>query len=101
MYIIPTSQEILLLTYLESWPKSKPIQFNLKPDEETTNEISLDIPEQIPEKEYNVKILFDFDQENLPSIEKKLVLTIISSENLGNLITNGDFESPARESQNY
>ena len=83
----------------ESWPEPKPIKFSLKPNEETIKEIPIEIPESIPEQEYQVKILFDFDKENLPKIEKQIVLTVISPENLGNLVTNGDFESPARQSQ--
>ncbi len=70
------------------------IRFSLKPEEETTMEIPIDIPAQIREKEYDVNVLLVFDLKTLPVIEKHAILTVISQNNLGNLLPNGDFESP-------
>ena len=75
----------------------EPIRFSLKPQEETSMEIPLDIPTEAPEKDYDVNIILVFDLEKLPAVEKHAVLTVISWENLGNLMVNGDFESPPEQ----
>jgi hypothetical protein len=79
----------------DNWTKLKPLEFNLKPQEKILKEIPVNITEDIPEKNYDIKIALDFDSEKLPTIEKHAIITVISPEKLGNLIVNGDFESPS------
>ncbi len=89
----------IIINLPEIWPKINPIKFSLKPSEETTREILLDIPSGIPEKDYEINVILDFDQEKLPTIEKQAVLTVISPKELGNLVVNGDFESPVGQNR--
>ena len=76
------------------WPAIKPISFRLEAEKTQIREIELDIPTDISDKDYTAKVIFDFDREKLPQVDKPVVLSVISPQFLGNLISNGDFESP-------
>ena len=84
----------------QNWPPNQSVPFKLKPGQNVTIEIPVNIPKDISDKDYSIKVLFKYDWEKLPLIEKPAVLSVISTENLGNLITNGDFESPAEAGKN-
>ena len=75
----------------------KTMRFSLRPQEETVMEIPLDIPAATPEREYDVNVVVVFDLEKLPAIDKHAILNIASPDSLGNLMPNGDFESPPEE----
>jgi hypothetical protein len=78
-----------------SWPAREPIAFSLQPAEDGVFRIALSVPKEIEVKDYPVKIAVAFDGERrLPRIEKPVVLSVISPEMLGNLMPNGDFETP-------
>ncbi len=76
------------------WPAVKPIPFRLDKEKTEIQEIELSIPKDISDKDYNAKAIFNFDWEKLPQIVKLVVLSVISPESLGNLMPNGDFETP-------
>ena len=56
------------------------------------------MPRTATASDYDVKLSFDFKWDKLPAVEKELVLSVLSPDMVGNLMPNGDFESPARGS---
>ncbi len=84
----------------KDWSPNQSIPFKLNPGQNETIEIPINIPKNVPDKDYNIKVSFKYDREKLPLIEKPVVLSAISPENLGNLMTNGDFESPPEPEKN-
>ncbi len=76
------------------WPELKPIPFRIETKKEQIYEIEPAIPKDISDKDYTAKVIFNFDWEKLPQIDKPIVLSVISPQSLGNLMPNGDFETP-------
>ncbi len=82
------------VTVPADWPAVSPVSFRLEAQQKKTHDIEITIPDDIPDKDYTIDFKFNFDWEKLPQIDKPVVLSIISPEALGNLMPNGDFESP-------
>jgi hypothetical protein len=78
----------------EGWPARGPVAFSLQQGEEEVREIALAVPMDIEARDYLARAVLRFDWEKLPAIEKPVVLSVISSDMLGNLLANGDFEAP-------
>ncbi|MBM4049913.1 MAG: hypothetical protein FJ279_32860, partial [Planctomycetes bacterium] len=78
----------------QGWPAPKPMPLSLAPGKAEVREVALAIPKNAEPKDYPVKVAFTFDLKKLPAIEKPAVLSVISADMLGNLMPNGDFETP-------
>jgi len=78
----------------EGWPKQEPQGFTLPPGSDLTGRVALTVPATVPPADYTTTLTFRFDAKNLPAVEKPAVISVISPETLGNLIANGDFETP-------
>jgi hypothetical protein len=76
------------------WPKQEPQAFTLPPNSDLTGRIGLSVPEETTPADYPASLTFRFDSDILPAVEKLVVLSAISPDTLGNLIANGDFETP-------
>jgi len=78
----------------EGWPTPAPVTIALRPGAEEVRQVAVPIPADAAASDYTVKALFGFDWSKLPRVEKPLVLSVISPDMLGNLLPNGDFETP-------
>ncbi|NQT15151.1 MAG: hypothetical protein HQ582_20515, partial [Planctomycetes bacterium] len=78
----------------EGWPAGEPIWFSLAPGEDDVFPLKLLAPESVADDDFAAKVAFRFDSRSLPEIDKPVVLSVISPDALGNLMPNGDFETP-------
>ncbi len=78
----------------QGWPQQEPQEFNLPPGSDLTGQVGLPIPASIQPADYPAVLSFHFDVDGLPDVEKPVVLSVISPSTLGNLIDNGNFETP-------
>ena len=93
VYDRPLSGEVRLQPP-EGWPAGRPIRFSLAPGENDVFPLRLLAPESVADDDFAAKVAFRFDAKDLPEIDKPVVLSIISPDALGNLMPNGDFETP-------
>ena len=70
------------------------LAFSLEAGETKVCDLPVVLPDDIEARDYTVKVVCRFDWQKLPQIEKPVVLAVISSDMLGNLMPNGDFETP-------
>ena len=82
------------VTVPAGWPEVEPVPFRLDTEQNEIHEIEISLPQDIQDKDYTINLEFNFDWEKLPQIDKSVVLSVISPEALGNLMPNGDFETP-------
>ncbi|MBM4046228.1 MAG: hypothetical protein FJ279_14040 [Planctomycetes bacterium] len=75
-----------------SWMKEKQAKFALSPGERKVLSVAVSIPDGAPLAALPQKLTVTFDSDKLPPVVKPFVVTVISPENIGNLLTNGDFE---------
>ncbi len=78
----------------QGWPAHQSQAFTLPPGADLAGQVGLPIPASIQPADYPAVLRFHFDLEGLPEVEKPVVLSVISPATLGNLIANGDFETP-------
>ena len=78
----------------DGWSQQEPQAFTLPAKSDLTGRIALLIPAETTPADYPASLVFRFDSEALPAVEKPVVLSVISPNTLGNLIANGDFETP-------
>jgi hypothetical protein len=78
----------------EGWPAPGPMPFSLGRGKDEVRELTLAIPDGIELRDYTVRIGLSFGWRKLPRVEKAVVLSVISADMLGNLMPNGDFETP-------
>jgi hypothetical protein len=78
----------------QGWPQQEPQVFTLPPGSDLTGRVDLPIPAEIQPADYPAVLSFHFGVDGLPAVEKTVVLSVISPDSLGNLIANGDFETP-------
>ena len=78
----------------EGWPPSEEVAFALSPGEHQTVPVALSVPEGAEATDYDTRVRFRFAWDKLPEITKPFVLSVVSPEMLGNLMPNGDFETP-------
>ncbi|HEV3418422.1 MAG TPA: sugar-binding protein, partial [Pirellulales bacterium] len=76
-----------------TWTQQSRIAFQLDPGERKTLTIPITVPESTPIQNFAHSIAATFDgMEKLPDVTKPFVVSVISPENVGNLLKNGDFE---------
>ena len=78
----------------KGWPPQEPQAFTLPPGSDLTGRAGLPVPETTTPADYPASLTFRFNAKTLPAVEKPVVLSVIAPETLGNLIANGDFETP-------
>jgi hypothetical protein len=76
------------------WPAPAPIAFALAPAGTRVDEVTARIPDSAATSDYPAKVVVTFAGRRLPRVEKPLMLSVISSDMLGNLMPNGGFEIP-------
>jgi len=79
------------------WPTAKPLTFSLDKGKEEVRELSLPVPKSVEPKDYPLRLTFALQNSAaraLPLVEKVAVVSVISPDMLGNLLPNGDFETP-------
>jgi hypothetical protein len=75
------------------WPEQPAVSVALGRGKEEVRQIAVRVPDTAETKDYTAKLVFDLGGK-LPPVEKPLVLSVISPDMLGNLMPNGDFETP-------
>ena len=75
------------------WPEKERMPFSLGAGQDEVRQVAVTVPKDVEAKDHRVELVFDFDSEDLPRIEKPFVLSVVSPEMLGNLMPNGDFET--------
>lgn len=78
----------------EGWAAHNEASFSLKLGEETVVRIPLDVPMQTKAQDYLASVKVRYAWDKLPEISRPAVLSVLSTEMLGNLLPNGDFETP-------
>ena len=78
----------------EGWPAPEPIPFSLRKGDDEVCQLPLVVTDDVEDKDYPAKLAFSFDWKKLPQIDKPVVLSVVSPDMLGNLMPNGDFETP-------
>jgi hypothetical protein len=76
------------------WFEVNPIPFSLGVEQKQIHQIEFTVPEDTPAEDYTINLILNFNWQKLPQIDKSVVLSVISPEVLGNLMPNGDFETP-------
>ena len=76
------------------WPAGEPIPFALDAGTDEVFPVRLAIPADAEPSDYPATVTVRFDWEKLPRIRKPVVLSVLSPDMLGNLMPNGDFETP-------
>ena len=77
----------------KDWPQREPTAFAIERGQQTVRELAIAVPESADARDYQVNVVFEFDRQGLPGIEKPVVLSVISPDMLGNLLPNGGFET--------
>jgi hypothetical protein len=78
----------------DRWPRERPMPFSLDTRADRVFRLPLAIPGDADPSDYPATVTVRFGWEKLPRIEKRVVLSVISPDMLGNLMPNGDFETP-------
>ncbi|HUT33840.1 MAG TPA: sugar-binding protein [Planctomycetota bacterium] len=78
----------------EGWPAREPLAFSLAKGQDEVRPILLSVPSNAEPRDYPVRLTFTLDDKKLPPVEKSVVLCILTPDMLGNLMPNGDFETP-------
>jgi len=78
----------------QGWPAVEPMAFSLAKGQEEVRPIPLSVPSNAEARDYPVRLTFTFDDKKLPPVEKPVVLSVLTPDMLGNLMPNGDFETP-------
>ena len=76
------------------WPAPSRLAFALSPGEQRLDELAARIPEDAAPRDYPAKVVVALAGKRRPPVEKPVVLSVISRDMLGNLMPNGDFETP-------
>ncbi|MFW6189506.1 MAG: sugar-binding protein [Planctomycetota bacterium] len=76
------------------WPKPKSLRFSLAPGARETFSLGVAVPADAALKDADAAVRVSYDRTGLPAVRKRLVLSVLSPEMLGNLIRNGGFEEP-------
>ncbi|HOK04530.1 MAG TPA: sugar-binding protein [Victivallales bacterium] len=79
----------------DGWQKQEELDFSVNSGEKSYLKINLKLPENINDGTYPLKVIFAYSKQDLPVVEKKVNISIVSPEMLGNLIKNSGFEEPA------
>jgi len=74
------------------WPESEGVSFSLKPGETRFLPVPVRLPGGAEARDYAVEAVFRFDSAKLPEVRKPFVISVLSPDMVGNLITNGGFE---------
>ncbi|MDP7250436.1 MAG: sugar-binding protein [Planctomycetota bacterium] len=82
----------------DGWGRQEAVTFSLGAGDVSVLALPVSVPRTATASDYDVKLSFDFKWDKLPAVEKELVLSVLSPDMVGNLMPNGDFESPARGS---
>lgn len=77
----------------KGWLKEK-ITFSLEPGEEKIVSLPVNVPEEAELGESAHSMMVNFSWKKLPRITKPFILSITAPESVGNLLINGDFETP-------
>ena len=76
-----------------AWTAQPRIAFQLEPGERKIVSIPVAVPETASQQSATHTLVVKFDDaEKLPNVKKAFVVSVISPEDLGNLLKNGDFE---------
>ncbi len=78
----------------KGWPPRELQGFTLPPGSDLTGHVDMPVPAGIAPADYPAVLHFQFNDKRLPAVDKPVVLSVISPETLGNLVSNGDFETP-------
>jgi len=78
----------------KGWSPARPEPIRLLASQEIIHEIEMEIPKNIDDGDYTAAVELTFEWDKLPQIDKPVVLSVISPQSLGNLMPNGDFETP-------
>ncbi|HLK61467.1 MAG TPA: NEW3 domain-containing protein, partial [Chthonomonadaceae bacterium] len=84
----------LTLQVPQGWPAPSALSFALAPGQQQVDEVTERIPESAETRDYPVKVVVTFAGRRLPRVEKPAMLSVISSDMLGNLMPNGGLEQP-------
>lgn len=75
------------------WLAKEEVEFSLKPGEEKIVPLLVTVPDDAELGEDNHNMIVNFSWKKLPQITKPFTLSITAPESIGNLLTNGDFET--------
>jgi hypothetical protein len=78
----------------DGWPAAEPLAFSLAKGQDEVRPIPLSVPRNAEPRDYAISLAFAFDDKKLPLVEKPVVLSVLTPEMLGNLMPNGDLETP-------
>jgi hypothetical protein len=83
----------LQLDVPSTWTQQSRIAFQLEPRQHKILAVPVAVPETTPIQNMTRSIGVTFERtEKLPDVAKTFVISVISPENVGNLLKNGDFE---------
>ena len=77
----------------DGWPEQE-VTFALKPGEERFLPIEIRPPAGVGDEDHEATVSFRFSWDRLPQIDKPFVLSVLSPEMVGNMLPNGNFETP-------
>ncbi|MFC1715519.1 sugar-binding protein [Candidatus Poribacteria bacterium] len=76
------------------WLVEEEVEFSLEPGEERIVPLLVTVPEEAELGEAAHSMIINFSWKKLPQITKPFILSITAPESVGNLLINGDFETP-------
>ena len=76
------------------WLEDKEMEFSLEPGERKVVSVSITVPEEAELGEAAHSMMVNFPWAKLPQVTKPFILSIIAPESVGDLLINGDFETP-------
>jgi len=78
----------------QGWPAVQPAAFALAKDQTEVREIAVGVPKGVAGRDFTIGVVLVPEAAGLPRVEKPVVLSILAPDMLGNLLPNGDFETP-------
>jgi len=76
------------------WPAAPPTTVALEAGQEEVRQIAVPLPEGVEPRDYPAEFVVEFDSPELPVVSTPVILSVVSPDSLGNLLPNGDFETP-------
>ncbi len=77
----------------DSLPAPAAAPFSLAPGEEVVRPVVFSLQDTVKEGDYRVDVVFDFDWDKLPRVEKPVIVSVVSEDMVGNLLKNGGLET--------